>query len=634
MAVVRNANEEHQFLFAVNTISMVKSDALFSYIAPTNIVGWLLTPIRYCMPFRAYVRLNRTIIKAIHLPILLIIFCYERLILSRQAYEPTDLVERRGRASSKMPAFSMPGQQDVFSPGARLREPSVATYQKDRALAEVFRRPFRDTLPRRQTADDAAEQQKSTNVVHDWMKGMGTAGPAPPLEQPRATIHRLEQKRPPLRRAATAQKPAAMRKTTPRVARSVTSGYERAAPATGRRRSAIEVSFTDMPVDEPQQTEEDGDDELLTNDEDERGTFNAAVPEETESRADDDEDDEDDDKADDIVPTDSEDDFFSTPLPDRGNSYGQTTMAAATSAQNDDPEMSTSVQRRRLHNRNTSTNTILFSPVRPDPPQRGMPTSRNPSPSKRPPQSRPQTSRSGAATPGTKTPKRPVVPRSTTVGIQGQTRPVFPPRDPNRSVPDLGGLLGLSSRQRIPSFSARALDLASDLGDNAVRPDMIGAMPGSFGTQLETAFARHRQRGRDDRGSGDMANRIMLARMGALEEGFREVVREVKELSRVGSKTASKAGSKGSSLVGDPAALVKKKTKSKVKAAQAVADSSSGASPAEPISRRRSVDDELPHDVDVHDYGSMGPPAIKVGETTVEEEEVEPHDGNEGSKSL
>src|SRR5208282_5542594 len=63
MAIVQNANEEHQFVFAVNTISMVKSDALFSYIPPTNILAWLLAPLRYVMPFPRFVKLNRTIIK-------------------------------------------------------------------------------------------------------------------------------------------------------------------------------------------------------------------------------------------------------------------------------------------------------------------------------------------------------------------------------------------------------------------------------------------------------------------------------------------------------------------------------------------------------------------------------------------
>lgn len=63
MAIVQNANEEHQFVFAVNAISMVKSDALFSYVAPTNVIAWFLTPLRFALPFRQYVKLNRTVIK-------------------------------------------------------------------------------------------------------------------------------------------------------------------------------------------------------------------------------------------------------------------------------------------------------------------------------------------------------------------------------------------------------------------------------------------------------------------------------------------------------------------------------------------------------------------------------------------
>ena len=66
-----------QFLFAVNTISMVKSDALFSYIAPSNVIGWMLSPLRYFVPFRRFVRFNRTVIKISHFPVLFIIFGYE-----------------------------------------------------------------------------------------------------------------------------------------------------------------------------------------------------------------------------------------------------------------------------------------------------------------------------------------------------------------------------------------------------------------------------------------------------------------------------------------------------------------------------------------------------------------------------
>jgi hypothetical protein len=93
MAIVQNANDEHQFVFAVNTISMVKSDALFSYVAPTNILAWLITPLRYCMPFRRYVKLNRTVIKLTHFPILFTICLYEKTILSSSSFVPSDLIE-------------------------------------------------------------------------------------------------------------------------------------------------------------------------------------------------------------------------------------------------------------------------------------------------------------------------------------------------------------------------------------------------------------------------------------------------------------------------------------------------------------------------------------------------------------
>jgi hypothetical protein len=109
---------------------------------------------------------------------------------------------------------------------------------------------------------------------------------------------------------------------------------------------------------------------------------------------------------------------------------------------------------------------------------------------------------------------------------------------------------------RKPSFNARALDLASDLGDNRYRPDAaaIGTIPASFGTQMEMAAYRQRLRGRiwndsdgdgdgggiddeDDEGKGATRrlNRMMLQRMSNLEEGFREVLREVKRVSRAGS---------------------------------------------------------------------------------------------------
>ena len=137
MAIVRNANEEHQFVFAVNTISMVKSDALFSYVAPTNIISWLLAPLRYVLPFRQFVRINRTTIKVTHFPILALIYLYERVIMRRQHFDISDSVEQRGRKMAELEAKKATGQHGlrVLSPmHGRLREPSIATMRKDRAL--------------------------------------------------------------------------------------------------------------------------------------------------------------------------------------------------------------------------------------------------------------------------------------------------------------------------------------------------------------------------------------------------------------------------------------------------------------------------------------------------------------------
>lgn len=80
-------------------------------------------------------------------------------------------------------------------------------------------------------------------------------------------------------------------------------------------------------------------------------------------------------------------------------------------------------------------------------------------------------------------------------------------------------------------MNTMALDLASDLGDN--RPTNFGgfgAFPASFGTQFEMdARGKAILKNGSDEESKRMS-RIMLARMTTLEEGFRDVLKEVKGL--------------------------------------------------------------------------------------------------------
>ncbi|KUL82714.1 hypothetical protein ZTR_11115 [Talaromyces verruculosus] len=175
MSIVKNAHEEHQFLFAINTISMVKSDALFSYVAPSNILGWVLTPLRYCIPLRDFVKLNRTLIKITHFPILWSICFYEKLILSPSIIDPTDLVEGTTRLGARSTAVlrARDERRSRFDTFHRLtREPSIATYQQDRVLEELFRRPFRQ-----QSLHDVTESpdgRRKSTMVANWMQGMET----------------------------------------------------------------------------------------------------------------------------------------------------------------------------------------------------------------------------------------------------------------------------------------------------------------------------------------------------------------------------------------------------------------------------------------------------------------------------
>lgn len=275
MAIVQNANEEHQFLFAVNAISLVKSDALFSYVAPTNVIAWLLTPLRFILPFRQFVRLNRTVIKVTHFPVLFMIYTYERVFLRRPTFDPTEMIEQRGRPSLKGGAFDSPGMR-LFSPRhGRLREPSVATHQKDRALDEVFRRPFRGSTFR--GTQKSHERRKTSNVVNSWMSTMGPNGRGPPPdEQDRTVLDRLEARRIAHRQSLLElrrrQWPRRQRDMTQATMSIASDPEELGASEHFQRRSYFREN-SDLPSvsveDLPQQTDADGDDELITNDEDE-----------------------------------------------------------------------------------------------------------------------------------------------------------------------------------------------------------------------------------------------------------------------------------------------------------------------------------------------------------------------------
>lgn len=562
MKIVQNANEEHQFLFAVNTISMVKSDALFSYIPPTNIVGWLLIPFKYMMPFKKFIRMNRLVIKLTHIPILFTIFTYERLLLSNLAYGSTDLVESRGRPGSAVPvvpAFSIRGAVEVFNP--RLREPSITTFHKDRALEEVFRRPYRDTSVQA-PSNYPSGRRNSSNVVSDWMKKMGNDEEVtPPQEDAQSVLDRLETRnRPYLRRSKTAGQPR--RRHPLSFTRSVASDPDDTFDGfAGFARPILEEEEPNMNDDNPQQTDADGDDELLTQAEDNDSNSDRQTTPRNLATSD-----KENKKPKSGYAT-SENEFFRTTSASRPKTPARTPARAASLSDSSAPggvQMSPGRKQKLQHTRNTSTSTILFSPTK-----ETMDVSRPTSPEKR----LKLGSRSGTATPGhldgpmlsgMRTPKRP---QPVSAASASRARAILPP-NAGRMAPNLSNFLALERQNRTPSFSAVALDLASDLGDNNNNPNFgnLNTIPASFTTQFELAARvraqqRMERKGSDSESDSNRMTRIMLARMTTLEEGFRDMLKEVKGL-KVGESSA--AGSRGTHTPpNERNELVKRKAKTR-----------------------------------------------------------------------
>ena len=531
MAIVQNANEEHQFVFAVNTISMVKSDALFSYVAPTNVIAWLLAPLRFLLPFRQFVRINRTVIKATHFPVLFLIYAYERTILRQSMFEATELVEHRGRRGLEVRAFEPPGAGlNLFSPRLnRLREPSVATFHKDRALEEVFRRPFRDNTMR--NTQKSHERRKTSNVVNNWMQNMGPNGTAsPPDEQDRSVVDRLEARRVAHRRSQPARKrQPGLRRDFTDATMSIMSdpeefvgvGRQERLPRRGEDGDLPNMSMDDI----PRQTDADGDDELITSDDEDLITLDR--PSATPDRK---------------VPINQD-------LPQQGEDYFQQTPRAkpriphfssdlSNQARSSPPKVAAvriNVQRpnRAGHMRNVSTNTVVYDPP---PPVNDSSTS---SPTRKVITARNSVKNTGTVTPaasvGRRTPKRQLPGAS-------RSRPIMPPRSAFQSAPDLAGMLDFAQgRGRSSSFT---MDLGSDIGDNkAIGGGYIGGVPNSFATQMAYATGAMRA-GQAAAGGNEEQQRmgkLMLARMNTLEEGFREVLKEVKDWRKDETKSAGDA---------------------------------------------------------------------------------------------
>ena len=507
---------------------MVKNDALFSYIAPSNIFAWLLTPLRYCMPLKQFVWLNRTIIKITHFPILFCIYLYERLWLAPSMFEPTDLIDHPGQGRH---SFIDPGQRSVvFSPNGRVQEESVAGFHKDRALEEVFRRMPESATLRTQRRN---ERHKAQTAIRNWMDQHDEDG------------------------VSAANWPTLDSRALPDWQRRLSMGWDR--PSNLRQVSEVRSTASDpadlmsnigglppvprrlvrkdllLPLapDYKDQTDADGDDELVTNDEDEddnvtnearshRGT--ADHPAEKE-----------------------EDDYFTTPMTSR---VGKLPSSPSSSSRGVPATPLPVIPRRAVHhNRTLSTNTILYNPEEPKPVDSSSPTSPGracPGEGRQSGRSAGEGRQSGRSA-GDKTPGRRSSPRRTAQATNIKPRPPMPPR----GITDTGGvsrsaLLSIEPRNR-PRGNRRlsSADL-SILSDNTsqrfANDEHHSGVAGSFQTQMAMAMMRDNQRrgaGGIDAADRDRMGRLVLARMKTLEESFAEMIQEMRDMKERSAPTTS-----------------------------------------------------------------------------------------------
>ena len=488
-----------RFLFAINTISMVKNDALFLYIAPANILAWLFIPLRYVMPIRQFVLLNRTVIKLTHWPILFLIFIYEKYYLASSIYEPTDLVEGSGRKRGRAFSIADPASRGgFFSPNIRTREESIAGFQKDRALDEVFRRqPDANTIrtQRRQ------ERRKTQTAIRNWMDQSDEIGET--LSRWPTIESRQSQS---LRRTSTSRDlPRRFRILSDvRSAASDPADLMSNKDFPSSRPGKIDIRTEQEPKD---LTDADGDDELITNDEDEDEIAGES-------------------RQDNVSHADQEDDYFTTPMVSRRPSI----FPSSTDPPHiKSPGMGGTIRRQGLHNRTLSTNTILFNPQEAG--QHGVsPSSISEGPVG--PRSRPRTSRLNttieqAAPAGTRSPRR-----STQYMVEDTTRPRPIPKSTFTRATGINVAPRRHQRKLSPSVNSDNTGLLADSKNE------LGAVPASFATQMAMATGQIRGLQRTssverERENANRMSKLVLARMKTLEESFADVAREVQLMRSV-----------------------------------------------------------------------------------------------------
>ncbi|SPQ23608.1 4a3d1dda-dbba-4b4f-b835-99480bc5d645 [Thermothielavioides terrestris] len=504
MSIAPRACQEYQFTFAINTISMAKNDALFSYVAPGNIFAWALMPLKFCISQERYVRLNRAAIKVTHFPLLLCIYLYERYFLAPDMYEPTDLVDKPHRG--RQHPFADPASRSVFiGPSIRVREQSVLGYHKDRALEEVFRlapdmrtqrrndrRTTQTAIRTRMDQHDAGfNSPKNYSTVDSrvgshWYRrpSMNRGGPS------RFSKHYSD-----VRSAASDPADLILDAPFPPLPMA-TDLYN---DGIARRDYAFDTKDINTDGDA------DGDDELVTNDEEEDNATNTLDESGVAGEAAIDED------------------YFTTPITARFTSSAELAT--------DSPRPATS-RRVPLHTRTLSTNTILYAPKEDTRPGSSSSASAWPvsRPFSRPISTRPTPVATPTRADGRRSPRR-------SLYLASRPRSMIEPGDITapRTAPSSNRA---SLTLEIPTNAssnpqARRRSLAHHLLDD----DMLGALDddtNALSAPPSITAHNHNRNNGDSSGSGSSSRitKLMLAKMKTLEDSLGDMAREMRTLRR------------------------------------------------------------------------------------------------------
>lgn len=487
------------------------------------------------MPMRQFVWLNRTVIKATHFPLLLIIFIYERFILAPSMYEPTDLVENPGRGRHRAVSIVDPASRTaLFSPSLRIREESLVGYQKDRALEEVFRRAPDFATIRTQRRN---ERRKTQNAIRSWMDqqdgtfasphNYGTTESRPAQDwQRRLSMVRERPKRfsglyHDARSAASDPADMVSNATFPTVPEHFNN-------STVRRDFANEVKEnTDA---------ENGDDELVTNDEYEEDNATHDT-EQVRNYMDQDQG------------TETEEDYFTTSVPSRFNS-------GLTSVQRTPISPRPGTWRRiPMHNRTMSNNTMIFAPAQDRPHESSSSASGAMDPSL-PSRSRPHSTRQtipegSVVSPGAglRSPRRSMYLASSRPSSMVMSPRAMVRAAPSRSmlaldIPD-GGSSGVreSASQR---QSSGELPTSAELDPSALAAGSEAGSNGVISNFATLATAMLEKSSQQEQDSHRM-NKMMLAKMKNLQDSLGDVVREMRILKSNAPSTAGNSADEGAS---------------------------------------------------------------------------------------